>query len=121
MSSQDDIKQCIETYYEALRTSSSERVRAVFHPNARITGYLPDGLHEMTLEEFSAFVGSQQPSPVESGEEAMMELLSCEIAGQTAGVRLRESYLGMVFLDTLSMLQCEGEWRIYNKLFHVEQ
>ena len=50
-----------------------------------------------------------------------MELLSCEIAGQTAGVRLRESYLGMVFLDTLSMLQCEGEWRIYNKLFHVEQ
>ncbi|MBT4995768.1 MAG: hypothetical protein HOM88_04790 [Hellea sp.] len=26
----------------------------------------------------------------------------------------------MVFLDTLSLLKVDDEWKIYNKLFHVE-
>ena len=96
------------------------RVSSVFHPSARITGYLPDGLHEMTVEDFAGFVQSQQPSPAESGADSMLEILSVEVAGQTAAVRLRESYLGMVFLDTFGMLQVDGQWLIYNKLFHVE-
>ena len=120
MSDQGDIKNCIEAYYQALRTSSSDKIQSVFHPSARITGYLPDGLHEMSLDEFSGFVEAQQPSPEQSGEQSMMEILSCEVAGETAGVRLREFHLGMVFVDTLSMLKVDDERRIYNKLFHVE-
>ena len=50
----------------------------------------------------------------------MLEILSIEVAGHTAAVRLRESYLGMVFLTPLGMLQVDGQWLIYNKLFHVE-
>jgi len=34
--------------------------------------------------------------------------------------RVRDDYLGYTFLDSLSLLKSEGEWRIYNKLFHVE-
>jgi hypothetical protein len=26
----------------------------------------------------------------------------------------------MTFLDTLSLLKTDDQWRIYNKLFHVE-
>ncbi|MEK9544077.1 MAG: nuclear transport factor 2 family protein [Luminiphilus sp.] len=49
-----------------------------------------------------------------------MDILSIDIAGQTAVARVRDGYLGLVFLDTLSFIHCEGEWRIINKLFHVE-
>ena len=120
MSDQIAIQNCVDQYYQSLCTSDPDGVRSVFHPNARITGYLPDGLHEMTLEDFAGFVQSQQPSPTESGAEPMLDILSIEVAGQTAGVRLRESYLGMVFLDPFGMLQVKGQWLIYNKLFHVE-
>ena len=120
MSDHDQIKACVEQYYDSLFHSSADGVQAVFHENARITGYLPDGLHQMSVGDFAEFVAAQQPSPEESGAERMLEILSCEIAGETAGVRLRESYLGMVFLDTFSMLKVEGKWFIYNKLFHVE-
>ena len=120
MSDTSAIQDCVAQYYQSLRTSDADGVRSVFHPSARITGYLPDGLHEMTVEEFAGFVQSQQPSPAESGAESMLEILSIEIAGHTAAVRLRESYLGMIFLDTFAMLQVDGEWLIYNKLFHVE-
>ncbi len=120
MSDQAAIESCVNKYYQSLRTSDPTGVRSVFHPSARITGYLPDGLHEMTLEEFAGFVQSQQPSPAESGADSMLDILSIEVAGQTAAVRLRESYLGMTFVDTFGMLQVDGQWMIYNKLFHVE-
>ncbi len=31
-----------------------------------------------------------------------------------------EAYLRMMFLDTLSFLKTNGEWKIYNKLFTEE-
>ena len=121
MSVNIEIQDCVNKYYESLLASDASGIRSVFHPNSRITGYLPDGLHEMTLDEFAGFVESQQPSPNEAGADRMLEILTCEIAGETAGVRIRESYLGMIFIDTFSVLKIEGRWLIYNKLFHVEQ
>ena len=120
MSVNSEIQDCVDRYYRSLCTSDASGVRSVFHPGARITGYLPDGLHEMTVEDFAGFVESQQPSPDEAGAEQMLEILSCDVAGETAGVRLREAYLGMVFVDTFAMLKVDGQWLIYNKLFHVE-
>ena len=120
MNDSAEITECIERYYQSLRTSDPALVRTAFHEQARITGYLPDGLHQMTVDEFAGFAEAQQPSPEASGEAPMLEILSCEIAGETASVRLREAYLGMVFLDTFAMLKVEDRWVIYNKLFHVE-
>ena len=120
MATDSDIRNCVERYYESLRASDADGVRSVFHPSARITGYLPDGLHEMTVDDFAGFVADQVPSPDDAGADRMMEILSCEIAGETASVRLRETYLGMIFIDTFGMLRIDGQWLIYSKLFHVE-
>ena len=120
MSEVNEITACVERYYESLCTSNPEGVHEVFHVNAKITGYLPDGLHEMSVEDFAGFVASQPALEEASGAERMLDILSCEVAGETASVRLRESYLGMVFLDTFGMLKVDGRWMIYNKLFHLE-
>ncbi len=74
----------------------------------------------MTVEEFAGFVSSQQPSAKDKGEPARLEIVSLDIAGDTAVTRVRDDYLGMTFLDTLSLIKTDGEWSIYNKLFHVE-
>ena len=58
--------------------------------------------------------------PKDKKEEILLEIISCEIAGSTASVRVRDAYIGNIFLDTLSFLKQDGEWKIYNKLFHVE-
>ena len=120
MSDESDIKDTIQTYFDCMYESSSEKTHAAFHPNAKITGYLEDGLHQMSVEEFAAFVTGQQPSAKEKGEPARLDILSVEIAGNTAVTRVRDDYLGMTFLDTLSLLKTDDGWSIYNKLFHVE-
>ena len=120
MSDEQQIRNTIQTYFDCMYESSADKVRAAFHPNAKITGYLGDELHQMSVEDFADFVAAQQPSPREKGEPARLDVLSLEIAGHTATARVRDDYLGMTFLDSLSLLQADGRWSIYNKLFHVE-
>lgn len=120
MSDDEAIRQTIQTYFDCMYESSADKTREAFHPNARITGYLEDGLHEMSVDDFAGFVASQQPSPSAQGAPPRLDIESLEIAGNTAVARVRDDYLGMTFLDTLSLLSVDGRWQIYNKLFHVE-
>ena len=120
MSDEQQIRATIQTYFDSMYESSAEKVRAAFHPNAKITGYLEDGLHEMSVDDFAGFVAGQQPSPKEKGETPRLEILSLEIAGSTAAARIRDDYLGLTFLDSISLLRTDESWSIYNKLFHVE-
>lgn len=120
MTDQQEIKNTIQTYFDCMYESSSEKARKAFHPHARITGYLPDGLHEMTVDDFAGLVQSQQPSPKEKGDGEVLEIISLEIAGNTAVAKVRDAYIGFIFLDILSFLKVDDTWVIYNKLFHVE-
>ena len=120
MSDEKQIRDTIQTYFDSMYESNSDKVLAAFHPNAKITGYLEDGLHQMSVGDFAGFVESQQPSPKEKGEPARLDVLSIELAGNTATARVRDDYLGLTFLDSISLLKVEGQWSIYNKLFHVE-
>jgi hypothetical protein len=114
------IESVIQVYFNCMYESSSEKAHAAFHPDAWISGYLPNGYQHMTVPEFGDFVAAQQPSPKSKGDVARLEIISLEVAGQTAVARVRDAYLGLVFLDTLSFIKLEGQWLILNKLFHVE-
>lgn len=120
MSDEKQIEETIQTYFECMFESSAEKTHAAFHPNAKITGYLGDSLREMTVTDFANFVDSQTPSPKEKGETPRLDILSIEIAGNTAVARVRDDYIGKTFLDTLSLTKDGDKWSIYNKLFHVE-
>ncbi|MQG76899.1 MAG: nuclear transport factor 2 family protein [SAR202 cluster bacterium] len=121
MSDESQIKETIQTYFDGMYESSAAKTHTAFHPSAKITGYLNDGpLAQMSVDEFAAFVADKQPSAKEKGEPTRLEVLSVDVAGDTAVARMRDDYLGLTFLDTLSFIKVDGQWQIYNKLFHVE-
>ena len=84
-----DITACAGRRHKGLGNPDPAGVRQVFHEKARITGCPPGGLHQMTVDEFAGFVAVQLPSPEVSGEGRMLEILSCDVAGQTASIRRR--------------------------------
>ena len=47
VSDKEQIQDTIQTYFDSMYESSSDKAHAAFHSNAKITGYLEDGLHEM--------------------------------------------------------------------------
>ena len=114
------ISEAIQLYFDSMYESSEEKVRQVFHKDAKITGYMQGSLMEQSVDSFAKFVASQTPSAAEKNEEKLLETLSLEEAGSTAVARVRDGYIGMVFQDTLSFLKIGDDWVIYNKLFHVE-
>jgi hypothetical protein len=68
MSDNQKIENCVNLYYEGCCESDPLKIKEAFDKNAMISGYLPDGLHEMNLDEFAGFVEAQQPSPKEKGD-----------------------------------------------------
>ena len=90
MDDKTKIEACIQLYFDSLYESDTDKVRASFHDAAMVSGYLPDGLHEMNLSEFADFVGSQQPSPKENNDEVLLEIVSCDINGSTASAKVRQ-------------------------------
>ena len=119
MSDADQIRDTIQTYFDCMYESNAEKAHAAFHPSAKITGYTPGGFVEMSVSDFAGFVSSQ-PSAREAGEPAYLEVVSLDVHGQTAVARVRDDYLGNRYLDTLSFVNTDGRWCIYNKLFHIE-
>ena len=120
MDDREKIKAGVQLYFDGMYESSSEKIKEIFHPDARVAGYLHGELMLMSGDEFADFVGSQQPSPKGNGDEIILEIVSCEITGKTASVKVRDKYLGSMFLDTLSFINIDDDWKIHNKLFHVE-
>ena len=120
MSDNEEIKNITQIYIDSMSHSSAEKVKDAFHNNGSVVGYLHGDFMEMSVDDFANFVASQQPSPKEKGENVEFEILACEVEGTTASVKVRDKYLGITFLDTLSFIKFEGDWKIYSKLFHVE-
>ena len=121
MDDKRQIEIVLQTYIESMNKSDPEMVRAAFHENAKITGYLHGELLQLSTEDFADFVSSQQPSPIENGTNVEFEVLNIEIENTIAHVKIRDVYLGITFLDILSLLKDGEEWKIYNKLFNVEK
>ena len=110
----------IRTYFDSMFESSKDKVDASFHPNAVIAGIFQGKFVEMSRDEFGQFVARNQPSAKESGDTARLDIISIDIAGNTAVALVRDDYLGSTFLDTLSLIKLHDQWSIYNKLFYVE-
>ena len=120
MNDQEQIETVVRLYIESMNESNPDKVKKAFHENAKVVGFLHGDLLQLSVNDFAGFVASQQPSPKEKGEDVAFEILTCEIECTTALVKIRDEYLGITFLDTLSFLKADGEWEIYNKLFNVE-
>ena len=120
MSDKEQIENVVQLYVDSMDESNPEKVKQAFHTNAKVVGYLHGEFMEMSVDDFAGFVLSQQPPPKEKGENVVFEILSCEIEGATAQVKVRDKYLGITFLDTLSFIKIDDVWKLYNKLFHVE-
>ena len=120
MEPKQEIEAKLQVYFESLYESDPGKIREAFHPAARITGYLHGELAELTLENLAEAVEKQVPSDYDQGLPKQFEIISIQLAGNTAVALARTRFMGLTFLDTLSLLKVDDDWLIYNKLFHVE-
>jgi len=73
MDDSEQIRNVIQLYIDSMNESNPDKVKQVFHSNAKVVGYLHGDFMEMSVDDFAGFVESQQPSPKEKGEDVVLK------------------------------------------------
>lgn len=114
----DAVVAVVETYFDGLYHSDTERLRRVFHPLAQYVSVSDGTLLHRDMETYFEVVDNR-PSPASGGEARADEIVSIEFAGSvTARVNLRCSIASRDFIDFLTLICIEGRWQVISKVFH---
>ena len=108
------VRRAVEGYLHGLKFNDVESLKKAFWPEAKLFFVKNDGkLGQLTqsqwYEGFAASAGKE-----EKGE---LKITDVDITDNAASVKVEEDYPGSVYVDYLSLLKFDGEWRIVNKIY----
>ena len=61
-----------------------------------------------------------RPVPADSGEPYHMRIISTDVTGAIATIKVEDLYQGLRFTDYLTLLKTDDNWVIVNKVFHID-
>lgn len=112
------VRQTVETYLRGLKFNDVSSLRKAFHFEAKLYFVKKDGtLGELSQEQwykgFEGSAGKEEPGD--------LRIVSVDVTGSAASVKVVETYPKSVYTDYLSLLKFGGEWKIVNKIYAAEQ
>ncbi|MEA1015277.1 nuclear transport factor 2 family protein [Sphingosinicella sp. LY1275] len=109
----------LQDYFDALHFCDVARLERVFHPAAiYATADEVPFLHR-SMAEYFAVVAARE-SPASRGEIRRDHVDAIELVGEnTAAARVRCSIGTRDFVDLLTLVRIQGEWRIIAKVFQI--
>ncbi|MFT5350858.1 MAG: hypothetical protein ACI909_001554 [Planctomycetota bacterium] len=111
----------IEEYVDACNDGSVERLKAIFHEQALMSGYMMGQYLMGSPEPFFQVVKNPPPQATPTAGNYKGEITSVEISGPVASVTLKETgFMGMNFTDYFHLARIEDKWLIISKTFNPE-
>ena len=114
-----EVRSSLLEYFDALYFCDVEKLQRVFHPAALYaTADEAPFLHRSMPEYLTVVAARQSPA---SREEVRRDHIDCiEFAGSnTAFARVRCSIGTRDFVDFLTLVRVDTQWRIIAKVFHI--
>ncbi len=109
----------LQDYFDALYHCDVARLERVFHPAAIYATADETPFLHRTMDVYFPIVAARE-SPASRGEERRDHIDAIELAGDnTALARVRCSIGARDFVDLLTLVRVEGEWRIIAKIFQI--
>jgi hypothetical protein len=120
MSDPAAVRAVIEEYVAACRVRSVDRLKAIFHPDALMSGFLMD---QRLLGSTQPFYDALQHAPADPpGSRYDVEITSVNVTGRIASATLQErGFLGLDFTDYFHLVEVDGQWQIVSKTFTTLQ
>ena len=110
----------IQEYVDACAVGSVARLKALFHEQALMSGYMMGEYVMGSPEPF--FQALENPPPdLPASEHYKGEIRSVEVSGPIASVALEETgFMGMNFSNYFHLARVDGQWLIISKTFNPE-
>ena len=108
----------LENYLKGHATGNPEFMRKAFHTEGKLI-FIRDGKYTTrTFEEYIAGMKDGKPAADEDKRKRWIE--SVEVSGNAAVGKVILDYPTVKFVDYMTMLKIDGEWKIVNKSFYAE-
>lgn len=112
------VRAALQHYLDGHATGDGSHHQQVFHPEAKLF-WVRDG--ELNQRTSAAYIAGASGSPADNESERKRWISNVDVTGTTATARIILDYPGVYITDYMSLLKIDGEWKIINKIFHVEQ
>lgn len=107
----------LNNYLQGHATGNSEFIRKAFHKDARIMAFREGKLLNWSAEEFAARFNGK---PADDEPQRKRKIESLDMSGNAAIAKIVLDYPTVKFVDYMSLLKIDGEWKIVNKSFYAE-
>ena len=119
MGKKAEVLKVVEDYINSAYESDGATMRKIFDDDAMVTGHIKGKLIRQTKEDWANFVEKNIPSPKAKGKAKDYVILMVDVGEETAAVKVKNEYINIMFIDTLSFLKIDNKWKIYNKVFEA--
>jgi hypothetical protein len=107
----------LNSYLQGQSTGDPEFIRQAFHKDARIMAFRDGKLTNLSVEDFAIRFNGKSAND-EAGRKRTIENL--DISGNAAAAKIVLDYPTIKFVDYMTLLKIDGEWKIVNKSFYAE-
>ena len=108
----------LENYLKGHATGNPGFMRKAFHTEGKLI-FIREGKYTTrTFEEYIAGMKDGKPAPDEAQRKRWIE--SVEVSGNAGVGKIILDYPNGKFVDYMTLLKIDGEWKIVNKSFHFE-
>lgn len=107
----------LENYLKGHATGDGEYMKKAFHTEGNLV-FIRDG--KFTMRSFADYIAGFTGKPPADEDKRKRWIESVDIAGNAAFAKIILDYPTVKFVDYMSLLKINGEWKIVNKSFHAE-
>ena len=118
MSEEDAVRIPLNNYLEGHKTRKAEYMKKAFHTEGKLI-FIRDGKY--TKWDFQDYISRFVSGNIAADEDQRTRKIeSIDIAGNAAMAKLVLDYPTTRFVDYVSLLKINGEWKIVSKVFYAE-
>ena len=116
-SEKDAVRLSLENYIKGHETGDAEYMRKAFHTEGNLI-FIRDGKY--STRSFAEYIGGMSGKPADDESKRKRAIESIDVAGNAAMARIILDYPTVKFVDYMTLLKINGEWKIVNKSFYAE-
>ncbi len=107
----------LQNYVRAHETGNADFMRKAFSNDAKITGHMAGKLISWSVEQYAGRFSGKAAND-EAQRKRSFEIVDLTLDAAVGKVVL--DYPGIKFVDYMTLLKIDGEWKIVNKSFNAQ-
>lgn len=116
-SEKDAVRVPLENYIKGHATGDGEYMKKAFHTEGNLI-FIRDGKY--STRSFTEYIAGFTGKPAADEANRRRAIESVDFAGNAAVARIVLDYPTVKFVDYMTLLKINGEWKIVNKSFYAE-